>query len=117
MMRTLASLLFGLGILTLSSGAGAEPDKKIARTWKAKCASCHGQDGKGDTEKGQKMGVRDYTTAKYQGAAKDDKMKEVIMNGLKEEKGGKKQEMDPYKDKLKPEEVDGLVQLVRSFKK
>ncbi len=117
MMRTLASLLLGLGILTLSTGAGAEPDKKIARTWKSKCASCHGQGGKGDTEKGQKMGVRDYTTAAFQSEAKDAKMKDVIMNGLKEEKGGKKQEMDPYKDKLKPDEIDGLVQLIRSFKK
>ena len=27
--------------------ARAEVDKKTERTWKAKCASCHGADGKG----------------------------------------------------------------------
>jgi cytochrome c553 len=49
----------------------AQADKKLERAWKAKCASCHGQAGKGDTEKGQQMKIADMTTAEFQ-AKKDD---------------------------------------------
>ena len=46
----------------------AEADKKTERTWKAKCASCHGADGKGQTDLGQKMAIADYTDAAWQSA-------------------------------------------------
>ena len=97
--------------------ASAEVDKKIVRTWKAKCASCHGEDGKGATEQGKKMGVRDLTAADFWKDATDAKMKDVITNGIKQTKNGKTQEMEPYKDKLKPEDIDGLVAYVKTFKK
>ncbi len=107
-------LTFGLCVSVASAG---EPDKKTVRTWKAKCAACHGNDGKGDTEKGKKMGIHDYTAAAWQSDMTDAKMKEAIQNGVKRERNGKKQEMDPFKDKLKPDEVDALVALVRGLKK
>jgi mono/diheme cytochrome c family protein len=47
----------------------------------------------------------------------DAKMKDAITNGLKQTKNGKTQEMEPYKDKLKPEEIDNLVAYVKSLKK
>ena len=34
--------------LVFAASARAEVDKKTERTWKAKCASCHGAEGKGD---------------------------------------------------------------------
>jgi cytochrome c6 len=101
----------------MSAPASAEVDKKILRTWKAKCASCHGEDGKGATEQGKKMGVRDMTTAEFAKDATDAKMKEAITNGIKRTKDGKTQEMEPYKDKIKPEDVDALVAYVKSLKK
>ena len=115
---TLAGLFAGLLLATATSGrASAEVDKKIVRTWKAKCASCHGEDGKGATEQGKKMGVRDLTAADFWKDATDAKMKDAIANGVKKTKDGKTQEMEPYKDKLKPEEIDGLVAYVKTFKK
>jgi mono/diheme cytochrome c family protein len=106
-------------LLTAASSrpARAEADKKIVRTWKAKCSPCHGEDGKGATAQGAKMGVRDMTSAAFWKDATDAKMKDAITNGIKQTKDGKPQEMEPYKDKLKPEEIDGLVSYVKSFKK
>jgi len=60
-MRNLSIALFCFA--ALSSSAFAD---KTERTWQAKCASCHGDDGKGQTAKGKEMGVRDMTTAEYQ---------------------------------------------------
>ena len=99
----------------LNAVALAETDKKTERLWKAQCASCHGQTGKADTEKGQQMKVQDMTTAAYQ-AKTDDEFKKAIMDGVKTEKGGVKQEMDAYKD-LTPEQVNALIAMIRSFKK
>ena len=110
---TFALALFGAS----ASPARADVDKKIVRTWKAKCASCHGEDGKGATEQGKKMGVRDMTGTEFWKDLTDAKMKDVIANGLKQTRDGKTQEMEPYKDKLKPEEIDALVAYVKTFKK
>ena len=35
------------------------------------CAKCHGEDGKGKTKMGEKLGVKDYTDAKEQDKMKD----------------------------------------------
>ena len=115
--------LIGIGALgamllpALCGRAAAEVDKKTLRTWKAKCSSCHGEDGVGATEQGKKMGVRDMTGAAFWKDLTDAKMKDAISNGIKRQKDGKTQEMEPYKDKLKPEDIDGLVAYVKTFKK
>ena len=115
---TAALALTGALFTTMSPRAAfAETDKKTLRTWKAKCSSCHGEDGKGATEQGKKMGVRDMTSAEFAKDATDAKMKEAIANGIKRTKDGKTQEMEPYKDKLKPEDIDNLVGYVKSLKK
>src|SRR5438067_6262524 len=82
--------------------ARAEVDKKTERTWKAKCASCHGADGKGDTDQGKKAGIPNYTDAGFQKSKTDDQLKSTITNGVKTDKG----EMDGFKDKLSAEEID-----------
>jgi mono/diheme cytochrome c family protein len=97
--------------------AGAPPDPKVERLWRAKCASCHGDDGKGQTDQGKKMAVSDMSTAEWQQKFTDEKIKDGINNGVKQEKGGVKQEMDAYKTKLRPEQVDSLVAYTRSLKK
>jgi len=92
-------------------------DKKIERAYKSKCASCHAKDGTGDTEKGKKMKIVDFTNADWQSKVKDEDMKKAITDGVKKEEGGVKKEMDAFKDDLKPEQIDGLVKLIREFKK
>lgn len=101
--------------MCLSTAALAETDKKTERTWKAKCASCHGQGGKGDTDKGKETNVQDMTTAAYQ-AKSNDEFKKAILDGVHTEKNGVKQDMNGFKAELTPEQVDALVAYIRSFK-
>jgi mono/diheme cytochrome c family protein len=113
--RLLASIAAGSFLISASALAQMDP-KKVERAWKAKCSSCHGAAGKGDTEKGQQMKIVDMTSAEFQ-AKKDDELRSVILNGVKKEKGGVKQEMDAFKGDLTPEQVDALIGYIRSFKK
>lgn len=90
-------------------------DKKTERLFNSKCGSCHGKDGKGQTEKGKKMGVRDMASAEYQKGT-DAEFKKAIQDGISREKDGKKQEMDPYKEELSDADIDALIKLTREFK-
>jgi mono/diheme cytochrome c family protein len=114
-MRTVA-MIGALALSGMSLTARADVDPKVERMWRAKCAGCHGADGKGDTEQGKKSGVSDMTAKEWQKIS-DDSMKKGINEGVKREKGGKKQEMDGFAAKLKPEQVDALVGFVRGFAK
>ena len=101
-----------LAALMVPLMARAEADKKTEKTWKAKCASCHGADGKGKTESGEKMGVVDLTSADAKKKT-DDQIKDAIANGAK---GKGDAVMDGYKDKLSAEEIDKLVAHVKALK-
>lgn len=109
--RLIASI--AAGSLLLGASALAQDDAKTARAWKAKCASCHGQTGKGDTDKGKELKAEDMTTAKY-AAKKDDELKKAITDGVKVDG---KEVMQSFKDELTPEQVDALVKYTRTFKK
>ena len=98
--------------LLMAASARAEVDAKIVKTWKAKCASCHGADGKAETETGKKAKISDFSKPDWQKSKTDAQIKTAIENGTK--KGDA--EMDAYKDKLTPEQIDGLVAYVRSLK-
>lgn len=101
----------------LSPPAGYKPDKKVKRLFEAKCASCHGDDGRGKTELGLEMGIADMTQAAYwknltlEGARKD------VLDGVKRVVNGKQQEMKPFRDRLTPEQIDALVLYAASLKK
>src|SRR5215471_13853 len=114
-MKTLMVALFAALVLVPKVASAQARDPKAERLWKAKCASCHGADGKAQTEQGKKMAMNDITTPEWQKSFTDEKIKLVILNGVSEEKEGKKKQMDPFKDKLKPEQVDALVAYTRSL--
>jgi mono/diheme cytochrome c family protein len=114
--RLLAFVAAGSFLLSSATALAQTDPKKVERAWKAKCSSCHGAAGKGDTEKGQQMKIADMTSAEFQ-AKKDDEFKNAINNGVKKEKGGVKQEMDAFKGDLTPEQIDALVAYIRTFKK
>ena len=108
---TFALALFGL--IPLSTAAA---DEATDRLWGAKCASCHGKDGKGKTRQGEKMKVADMTSPAWQKEFTPDKVKKAIVEGVNREKDGVKQEMKPLKDKITPEQVDALAAHVKSLK-
>jgi mono/diheme cytochrome c family protein len=105
-----------LALMLAPAVALADGNPQIDRLWRAKCASCHGADGKGQTEQGKKMAVHDLSTAEWQKIA-DDKIKTAINDGLKTERDGVKQEMEAYKTKLRADQIDGLVTYIRALKK
>jgi mono/diheme cytochrome c family protein len=102
-----------IALMLIGAAANAEVDAKIVRTYKAKCASCHGADGKADTDTGKKAQLPSFASADWQKSKTDAQIKEAIEKGGKAKDGT---EMDPYKDKLSGEQIDGLVQYIRTLK-
>ena len=96
-------------LATLSARAG-----DVKAIYSDTCLKCHGADGKGDTKMGQRLGVKDYSTAAVQDALKDDVAFKSIKEGLKDKDGGTK--MKPA-DGIADEDIKALVAYMRTFKK
>ena len=79
-----------------------------ADTYKARCAMCHGPDGKGDTAMGKKFGLKDLGSADVQGKSDAD-LATTITKG--------KDKMPEYGSKLSKDKIDTLVKYIRSLKK
>ena len=78
-----------------------------AAVYKAKCASCHGPDGKGETSIGKSMKLRGLGSADIQKITDADLTK-VISDG--------KGKMPAYKGKLSAEEIKALIAYIRTLK-
>ena len=76
-------------------------------TYKAKCAMCHGADGKGETPTGKAMKVKDFASEDVRKQSDAD-LGDAISKG--------KGKMPAYKT-LTAEQVKDLVGYVRSFAK
>ena len=97
-------LIFATAVfLTLSLSAHAQT---AADNFK-KCAGCHGADGTGSAM-GKKLGAHDFTGAEVQKMS-DAELTDVITKG--------KNKMPAYGEKLKPEDIKGLVAYIRTLKK
>jgi mono/diheme cytochrome c family protein len=106
------------GKTPLAAPPGYKPDKKLVRQWDSKCATCHGEDGRGHTEQGRDMGIADMTKAAYWKDVTVERARKSVLEGLKRTVNGKEQEMKPFADRLKPQQVDALnVYAVSFFKK
>jgi len=93
---TLATALVVVLSLPLSANA-----QDAGALYKSKCAMCHGADGK-------KAAGHDLTSADFQKQT-DAAITSVIADG-------KAPKMPKYGDKLKPEEIKGLVAYIRTLK-
>lgn len=95
---------------------GAEQARKMYDTM---CAMCHGIDGMGDGQMAEKLTPRprNYTDAAWQASVTDEEIKKTIMLGG--QATGKSPSMPAWSSQLKdqPEVLDGLVQIIRGFKK
>ena len=76
------------------------------------CAKCHGDDGKGATKMGTKLGARDYTDATVQAAFTDDQAFKSIKEGMKKDD---KTLMKP--SELADDDIKASVTFLRTFKK
>jgi cytochrome c553 len=98
----------------LIAGAVSLRAADAKENWDKNCKKCHGDDGKGKTKMGEKMGVKDYTDAKVQEGMKDEAMTKAIKEGVKD---GDTVKMKAFADVLSDDEVKALVKYVRDFKK
>lgn len=96
-------VLVGLVLLSVSARAGDTPEA----TYKAKCAMCHGPDGKGETPTGKAMKVKDLASEDVQKMSDAD-LSDTISKG--------KGKMMAFKT-LTPDQVKDLVGYVRGFAK
>ncbi len=99
---TSALLLLGLCL----GGAPLRADTPGESLYKAKCASCHGADGKGETPVGKMYKLRDIGSADVQKQS-DDELTNIISKG--------KNKMPGYGRSLKEDEIKALVSYVRAF--
>ncbi len=105
------ALILTIAIIgTAALSASAADSKEL---YEKDCAKCHGADGKGNTKMGQKLGAKDYTTAKVQDEMKDDAAFKAIKEGLKDKDG--KTLMKPSEG-VSDDDIKGLVAYMRKFK-
>ncbi len=103
--------------LALALSAGVSQAATAAENWENNCASCHGEDGKGQTKQGKKLKLQDYTDPKVQAQFTDEQMLKAILDGVKDKDTGKDR-MKPFKDELEhpDQEAKDLVAFIRKFK-
>ena len=77
----------------------------------ANCAKCHGEDGKGKTKMGEKVGCKDYTTE----AVKADTAFKSVKEGLKDKDG--KTLMKAFGESLSDDDIKAAIEHMKSFKK
>jgi len=101
-------LLSGIAITAMfflaASVSRAQDAASAEKTFKAKCAACHGADGKGKAA----LKTQDQASAAVQGMS-DAELTAITTNG--------KGKMPAYGKTLKPEQIKDLVAYIRSFAK
>ena len=76
------------------------------------CTKCHGDDGKGATKMGTKLGARDYSDATVQASVSDDQAIKSVKEGLKKDD---KTLMKP--SELSDDDIKASVAYLRTLKK
>lgn len=102
-MAAILIALFLASAFLLSTHAKADAAAAEA-TYKAKCAGCHGADGKGKDA----LKTQDFASSAVQGMS-DVELTAVITDG--------KGKMPGYAKSLKPDQIKDLVAYIRSFGK
>ncbi len=90
--------------------------KEAKEIWQTRCATCHGQGGKGDGPAGAALNPkpRDFTSEEWQKSVTDDYIQKIIVGGG--QAVGKSPLMAANPDLAsKPEVVRGLTKIVREL--
>lgn len=101
------------------SGQGSESKlSEVQGLYNARCARCHGFDGAGHGIFSDSLHPKphNYTDPAWQASVTDDQIKEVILRGGLNMGKNPAMPASPLLKK-RPEVLDGLVKLIRSFNK
>jgi mono/diheme cytochrome c family protein len=82
----------------------------VPALWKKNCASCHGEDGKGETKAGKTKKVKDLTNPEVRAKFDREKMIKSTKEGIKGDDG--KERMKPYAEKLSDAEIAALTDYI-----
>lgn len=103
----LTATAVALAVIAFLSAPAKADDAAAQATYKAKCAMCHGPDGKGETATGKTMKVKDFSSEEVQKMSDAD-LSAAISSG--------KGKMPAYKT-LTADQVKDLVAYIRTFGK
>jgi mono/diheme cytochrome c family protein len=108
-MKILASnsILFTLAVM-LGLSFAAQAQSGAEATYKAKCAMCHGAEGKGDSPMGKKLNIRDLGSPEVQKQT-DAELTTIVTKG--------KGKMMPFEGKLTADQIGQLVAYIRELGK
>lgn len=103
--RSLAAMaaLAGAGFLWNPAANAQAAGEKV---YKAKCAMCHGADGKGETAAGKSTKARDFCSDEVQKET-DEEWTAILVKG--------KNKMPAYDKKLTEAEIKDVISYVRSL--
>lgn len=114
--QTKATTKMAAGAPPAKAGNEASAAAEAKEMFKGRCSPCHGENGKGDGPGAAALNPkpRDYTDAVWQKSVTDDQLrKTIVMGGAAV---GKSPIMPGSPDlESKPEVVDSLVKLIRSY--
>ncbi|HKW74522.1 MAG TPA: cytochrome c [Terriglobales bacterium] len=97
--------LIALAVMALAAPVRAQDSPEAL--YKTKCQACHGQDGKGETAAGKKLGAKDFQSPEV------TKMSDAALFDITK-KG--KDKMPAYDKKLRDDQIKGLIKYIRTLK-
>jgi mono/diheme cytochrome c family protein len=95
-----------LGVTVMAIPAASQDAGSGASVYKAKCETCHGQDGSGNTPVGKSLQVADLRSAEVQGKS-DAELTQSVTDG--------KGNMPAFKGNITDDEIHAVVKFVRTF--
>lgn len=95
-----------VAIAIAASPAAGQGDAAGADVYKAKCATCHGQDGSGNTPVGKSLQVADLRSKAVQ-----SKSDAELIQSVTEGKGN----MPGFKGNITDDEIHAVVTFIRTF--
>jgi mono/diheme cytochrome c family protein len=95
-----------LGCLAAATPVDAQPGQAEV-LWRRRCAMCHGSEGDGRTQMGERYGLGDFTSPAWQRARSDEQIRAAILDGGRG--------MPAFRSRLSRAQLDALVELIRSF--